>query len=61
MKLADAEAAVQAAEDAVRRLEEELCKPEIFGDAAKAAETAKALDEAKKALDDAYWNWMELQ
>ncbi len=60
-KLADAEAAVQAAEDAVKRLENELCKPEIYGDAIKAAQTAKALDEAKKALDDAYWNWMELQ
>ena len=28
---------------------------------AKAAETAKALEEAKSALEDAYWNWMELQ
>ena len=28
---------------------------------AKAAETAKALAEAKSALEDAYWNWMELQ
>ena len=60
-KLADAEAAVQAAEDTVKRLENELCKPEIYGDASKAVETAKALESAKKALDDAYWNWMELQ
>ena len=60
-KLADAEAAVQAAEDAVRSLENELCKPEVFSDAAKAAETAKALESAKTALEDAYWNWMELQ
>ena len=52
---------MQKAEDTVRRLENELCKPEVFGDAEKAAETAKALEEAKKALDDAYWNWMELQ
>ena len=60
-RLAEAEEAVTRAEDTVRRLENELCKPEVFGDASKAAETAKALEEAKKALDDAYWNWMELQ
>ncbi len=60
-RLEQAEAAVQAAEDAVRTLESELCKPEIFSDPAKAAETAKALEDAKAALDDAYWNWMELQ
>ncbi len=60
-RLAEAEEAVAMAEDAVRRLENELCRPEVFGDASKAAETAKALEEAKKALDDAYWNWMELQ
>ena len=60
-RLAEAEQAVQDAEDAVRSLENELCKPEIYSDAAKAAETAKALESAKKALEDAYWNWMELQ
>ena len=60
-RLEQAEAAVQAAEDAVRALEEDLCKPEIFSDPEKAAETAKALEAAKAALDDAYWAWMELQ
>ncbi len=60
-RLAEAEQAVQDAEDAVRSLENELCRPEIYSDAAKAAETAKALESAKKALEDAYWNWMELQ
>ena len=60
-KLEQAEAAVHAAEEAVKTLEDELCKPEVFSDAAKAAETARALEKAKEALDDAYWNWMELQ
>ena len=60
-RLAEAEEAVSRAEEAVKLLEAELCKPEVFGDAAKAAETAKALEEAKTALDDAYWKWMELQ
>ena len=60
-RLAEAEAAVEAAEARIKELEAELCKPEVFGDPAKAAETAKALEEAKSALEDAYWNWMELQ
>ena len=60
-RLAEAEAAVEAAEARIKELEAELCKPEVFGNPAKAAETAKALEEAKSALEDAYWNWMELQ
>ena len=60
-RLEQAEAAVQAAEDKVRSLEEELCKPEIFSDPEKAAAAAKALEAAKEALDDAYWAWMDLQ
>ena len=59
--LENAEKAVQDAEQKVAELEAELCKPEVFGDPQKAAGTAKQLEEAKAALDDAYWRWMELQ
>ena len=60
-QLENAEKAVQDAEQKIADLEAELCKPEVFGDPAKAAQTAKLLEEAKAALDDAYWRWMELQ
>ena len=59
--LENAEKAVHDAEQRIAELEEELCKPEVFGDPEKAAETAKQLEEAKAALDDAYWQWLELQ
>nr|MCR5009950.1 ATP-binding cassette domain-containing protein [Clostridia bacterium] len=59
--LENAEKAVHDAEQKIAELEEELCKPEVFGDPEKAAQTAKQLEEAKAALDDAYWHWMELQ
>ena len=60
-QLETAEKAVQDAEQKIAGLEAELCKPEVFGDPEKAAQTAKLLEEAKAALDDAYWRWMELQ
>ena len=60
-QLENAEKAVQDAEQIIADLEAELCKPEVFGDPQKAAETARQLEEAKAALDDAYWHWMELQ
>ena len=60
-QLENAEKAVQDAEQKIADLEAELCKPEVFGDPQKAADTAKQLEEAKAALDDAYWHWMELQ
>ena len=59
--LENAEQAVHDAEQLIAELEAELCRPEVFGDPEKAAETAKKLDAAKTALDDAYWRWMELQ
>ena len=59
--LENAEKAVQDAEQKIAELEAELCKPEVFGDPVKASGTAKQLEEAKAALDDAYWHWMELQ
>ncbi|MBQ2311079.1 MAG: ABC-F family ATP-binding cassette domain-containing protein [Firmicutes bacterium] len=60
-QLETAEKAVQDAEQKIADLEAELCKPEVFGDPEKAVQTAKQLEEAKAALDDAYWRWMELQ
>ena len=59
--LENAEQAVHDAEQLIAELEAELCRPEVFGDPEKAAQTAKKLDAAKTALDDAYWRWMELQ
>ena len=59
-QLAQAEEAVSRAEAEVARLEAELCRPEVYSDPEKAAETGRALEKAKADLDDAYWQWMEL-
>ncbi|MBR5730730.1 MAG: hypothetical protein IKX89_02135, partial [Firmicutes bacterium] len=59
-QLAQAEEAVSRAEAEVSRLEAELCRPEVYSDPEKAAETGRALEKAKADLDDAYWQWMEL-
>ena len=59
-QLAMAEEAVSRAEAEVSRLEAELCRPEVYSDPEKAAETGRALEKAKADLEDAYWQWMEL-
>ena len=59
-ELSNAEKAVSDAESLIEQLEAELCKPEVYEDPQKAAETAKALEKAKAALEAAYNHWMSL-
>jgi len=51
---------IAAAEAEVKRLEDELCRPEVFGDPAKAGELSKALNEAKELVDSKYSEWYNL-
>ncbi len=51
---------IAEAEAEVKRIEDELCKPEIFGDPAKAGELSKALSEAKELVDSKYSEWYNL-
>ncbi len=60
-QLKEAEAKVQELEAQAAALEEELCRPEVFADAAKAKELAERLGKTKEELDNAYEKWMELQ
>ena len=41
-------------------LEEELCKPEVFSEPAKAKELSDELSSVKEKLDEVYSRWMEL-
>ena len=51
---------IAAAEAEVKRLEDELCRPEVFGDPMKAAELSRALEEAKTLVDSKYAEWYNL-
>jgi ATP-binding cassette subfamily F protein 3 len=51
------EAEIEAAEEALKRLEEELADPAAWNDPRSAAKSTRRHEEAKKALQDLYAEW----
>ena len=52
---------IQALEDSIKALEEELCREDVAKDHVKLAEISKALTEKKDDLDEKYESWLQLQ
>jgi ATP-binding cassette, subfamily F, member 3 len=51
------EAEIEAAEEALKRIEEELADPSAWNDPRSAAKSSKRHEQAKKALQDLYSEW----
>lgn len=52
---------IQALEDSIKALEEELCREDVAKDHVKLAEISKVLTEKKDDLDEKYESWLQLQ
>lgn len=60
-RLEEAEEAVANSEELIKRIERELCKPEVYSDHERALQLSEELDAAKAELHRNYEVWMELQ
>ncbi|NMA93331.1 MAG: hypothetical protein GX975_01570, partial [Clostridiales bacterium] len=57
----EVEEAVANSEELIKRIERELCKPEVYSDHERALQLSEELDAAKAELHRNYEVWMELQ